>query len=226
MKILIVEDEEKIAHFVQAGLKSEGYSVDWANNGEDGFFMLSESEYDMMILDLKLPKIDGMTLCNMARKSGKKIPIVMLTARDSVEDRVNGLDAGADDYITKPFSFEELLARIRALSRRYNIGSGSSKGLTIGPLEIATETHRVSRNGKEVKLSSTEFRLLKFLAENTHRVVSKSLILEKVWGFDFSPESNIVEVYINYLRDKIDKGNAEPLIHTVHGVGYRLCVSD
>ncbi len=224
MKILIVEDEDKIAQFIQSGLKSEGYAVDRAVDGEEGFFMLTETDYDLLVLDLRLPKMDGMTLCRMARKAGKRMPIIMLTARDSVDDRVAGLDAGADDYLTKPFSFEELVARVRALGRRYT--PASQQALKVGDLEISFETHRVTRGTKDIKLSSTEFRLLRFLAENTHRVVSRPLILEKVWGFDFSPESNIVEVYINYLRDKIDKGFEAPLIRTIHGVGYRLCESD
>jgi DNA-binding response OmpR family regulator len=224
MKILIVEDEDKIAQFIQSGLKSEGYAVDRAADGEEGFFMLSESNYDLVVLDLRLPKMDGMTLCRMARKAGKQMPIIMLTARDSVEDRVSGLDAGADDYLTKPFSFEELVARVRALGRRYS--SASQTDLVVGDLQVSIETHRVRRAGKEINLSSTEFRLLRFLMENSHRIASRALILEKVWGFDFSPESNIVEVYINYLRDKIDKGFEHPLIRTIHGVGYRLCVSD
>jgi DNA-binding response OmpR family regulator len=224
MKILIVEDEDKIAQFIQSGLKSEGYAVDRAADGEEGFFMLTETDYDLVVLDLRLPKMDGMQLCRMARKAGKRMPIIMLTARDSVEDRVAGLDAGADDYLTKPFSFEELVARVRALGRRYT--PVSQHALKVGDLEISFETHRVIRGNKDIKLSSTEFRLLRFLAENTHRVVSRALILEKVWGFDFSPESNIVEVYINYLRDKIDKGCDIPLIRTIHGVGYRLCESD
>ncbi|NDC82969.1 DNA-binding response regulator [bacterium] len=224
MKILVIEDEDKIAQFIQNGLKAEGYSVDRAADGADGFFMITESDYDLVVLDWRLPKMDGLTVCKMARNTGKKMPIIMLTSRDSVDDRVAGLDAGADDYLTKPFSFEELLARVRALGRRYTPSPHTV--VDIGDLVIMPDTHRVTRAGKDIKLSATEFRLLRFLAENTHRVVSKSIILEKVWGFDFSPESNIVEVYINYLRDKIDKGHSSPLIQTVHGVGYRLCVVD
>ncbi len=225
MKILIAEDEDKIADFIQSGLKSEGYAVDRASDGELGLFMASESQYDLVILDWRLPKIDGLTLCKLLRKNGQTAPIMMLTARDSVDDRVAGLDAGADDYLTKPFSFEELMARIRALSRRFTPAAATSIWV-IGDLTVSTDTHRVERAGKPIKCSATEFRLLRFLIENTHRVVSRTLILEKVWGFDFSPESNIVEVYINYLRDKIDKGFPAPLIQTIHGVGYRLCVPD
>ena len=158
------------------------------------------------------------------RAEGKTLPIIMLTAKDSVEDRVKGLDAGADDYLTKPFSFAELLARVRALTRRHK-AAGQEK-LTVGDLTFDPETFEVVRGGKNISLSATEFRLLKYLMENSSHVVTKTLILENVWGYDFSPESNVVDVYIKYLRDKIDKGFKTSFIKTVRGIGYRLCASD
>jgi DNA-binding response OmpR family regulator len=223
MKILIIEDEKKIVQFLKQGLKSEGFAVETSFDGEDGLFKATEDQYDLIILDLKLPKMDGLTVCKNIRQSGKTMPILMLTAKDEVEDRILGLDSGADDYMTKPFSFSELLARIRALRRRHQIGS-TSRLLTIADLVINLDTYEVKRQDKELKLSTTEFKLLQFLMENTHRVLSKTVILEYVWEMDFSPESNIVEVYINYLREKIDKGFPQPLIKTIRGIGYRLCV--
>lgn len=222
MKILVVEDDKKIVRFLKDGLKGEGYTVDTAEDGEEGLFLAKENRYDLMILDLMLPEIDGIELCRKIRASGKRdIPIIMLTAKDLVADKVRGLEAGADDYLTKPFSFAELLARIKALLRRRHPSSGSA--LKLGDLTLDLDSHEAKRAGKAIKLSATEFRLLKYLMENRNRVLSKSLILENVWGYDFSPESNIVDVYIKYLRDKIDKGQKKSLIETVHGVGYKLC---
>ncbi len=223
MKILLVEDEKKVATFVRSGLKSEGFTVDLAADGEEGLYLARETAYDLIVLDILLPKVDGLTLCKKLRAEGKTLPIIMLTAKDSVEDRVRGLDAGADDYLTKPFSFAELLARGRALTRRHK-GGGSEK-LKAGDVVLDPETFEVSRGGKKIALSATEFRLLKYLMENSSRVVTKALILENVWGYDFSPESNVVDVYIKYLRDKLDKGFKTSFIQTVRGIGYRLCVS-
>ncbi|MDD5594577.1 MAG: response regulator transcription factor [Candidatus Margulisbacteria bacterium] len=224
MKILLIEDEKKVANFIRSGLKSEGFAVDAASDGEEGLFLAQEGSFDLIILDILLPKVDGITVCKKLRAAGKSVPIIMLTAKDSVEDRVRGLDAGADDYLTKPFSFAELLARVRALTRRHK-GAGQAK-LKIGNLTLDPETFEVERGGKKITLSATEFRLLKFLMENSGRVVTKAMILENVWGYDFSPESNIVDVYIKYLRDKIDKGFKSSFIQTVRGIGYRLCASD
>ncbi len=221
MKILIIEDEKKIVSFVKNGLKSEGFTVDSANDAEEGLFLAGESHYDLIVLDIMLPGMDGISLCRKLRSMGKTMPIIMLTAKDAVEDRVKGLDAGADDYLTKPFSFVELLARIRALTRRHL--TTKSKVLKIGDLAVDAEAHTVTRGKKAIELSPTEFRLLSYLMENQNRALSKSLILENIWGYDFSPESNIVDVYIKYLRDKIDKGARKSLIQTVYGVGYKIC---
>lgn len=220
----MIEDEKKVVSFVKAGLKSEGFTVETAVDGEEGLFKAEQDQYDIIILDVLLPKIDGITLCKKLRAENKLTPIIMLTAKDSVEDRVRGLNAGADDYLTKPFSFAELLARIKALTRRHKAGLGEE--LKLADLTLKPETFEVKRAGQPIALSATEFKLLKYLLENTNRVVSKALILENVWGYDFSPESNVVDVYIKYLRDKIDKGFKKPLIQTIRGLGYRLCVSD
>ncbi|HVN67868.1 MAG TPA: response regulator transcription factor [Candidatus Sulfotelmatobacter sp.] len=221
MKILIVEDDRKIVNFLRAGLQSEGYAVTAAADGADGLERAVAEKYDMIILDLLLPKLDGLSLCRELRRRKVATPIIMLTAKETTDDRVSGLQAGADDYLTKPFSFAELLARIKAIARR---SQGSSAGrLAAGDLTLDPDTLEAQRAGKPLKLSATEFKLLKYLLENQNRVISKPLILENVWGYDFDPESNIVEVYIKYLRDKIDKGHKKSLIQTVHGIGYKLC---
>ena len=221
MKILIIEDEKKIVSFIKSGLQSEGHTADAAYDGEDGLYRAEEADYDLIILDIMLPIIDGIALCKKLRLAGRTMPIIMLTAKDTVEDRVKGLDAGADDYLTKPFSFAELLARVKALSRRHS--GKKSEMLKAGDLTLEPETYIVRRGKKEINTSPTEFKLLKYLMENQKRVLSKTLILENIWGYDFSPESNIVDVYIKYLRDKIDKGFKKSLIQTVHGIGYRIC---
>ena len=223
MKILLVEDEKKIVSFLKKGLKSEGFTIGVANDGEEGLFMAEEGNFDLIILDLRLPKMDGITICQKLRAKGMTTPIVMLTAKDAVEDRVRGLDAGADDYLTKPFSFAELLARIRALKRRQSGIVGNL--IKLEDLELNQHTCQVFRAGQEIQLSNTEYRLLNYLVEHKNKTVSKTAILERVWGLDFSPESNIVEVYIKYLREKIDKNFDPPLIQTIHGVGYRLCAT-
>jgi two-component system, OmpR family, copper resistance phosphate regulon response regulator CusR len=215
MNILVVEDEKKIASFIRKGLKSEGYNVEIAYDGEVGFSLSQQDKYDLLILDIMLPKLDGLTLCRKLRTLGNSVPIIMLTAKDSVEDRVGGLYAGADDYLTKPFSFAELVARIRALSRRH--GAVDTKKMKLADLEVNPESYEISRAGKEIKLSATEFKLLTYLMQNENKVLSKIQILEHVWGYDFDPESNIVEVYIKYLRDKIDKGFKKSLVQTLHG---------
>jgi DNA-binding response OmpR family regulator len=221
MKILIIEDEKKVVSFIKNGLKSEGFTVETAFDGEEGLFKAKEENYDLIILDLMLPKLDGVTLCKELRKAGKNLPIIMLTARDAVEDRIAGLNAGADDYLTKPFSFAELLARIHALSRRTTTLRQAL--LQCADLTLDAEAHLVRRGNKTIELSPTEFKLLQCLMENTGRPLSKTLLLEKVWGYDFSPESNIVDVYIKYLRDKIDRGSKQKLLQTVRGIGYKLC---
>lgn len=224
MTLLLIEDEKKIARFVMTGLTAEGYAVTHVTSIEDGLAHATRTSYQVIVLDLTLGDGDGIELCRHLRQQGRDTPILMLTARDAVSDRVKGLDAGADDYLTKPFSFEELLARLRALIRR--TAPPSVDCLVVGDLKVDPVAHLVSRGTHNIALSATEWRLLLFLVEHTHQVVPKSLILKQVWGYDFSPDTNIVEVYIKYLREKIDKGHDHALIHTVHGIGYRLCVAD
>jgi DNA-binding response OmpR family regulator len=221
MKVLIIEDEKKISAFIENGLRSERYAVDTAANGKDGLYLAFTNKYDLLILDIMLPEVNGITICKELRNKKLELPIIMLSALDSVDDRVKGLNAGADDYLVKPFSFDELLARIKALTRRSN--KDSSETIILGELIIDPEDYSVERKGKKLKLTATEFKLLEYLMKNKGRIVSKTLLLANVWGYNFSPESNIVDVYIKYLRDKIDKGYSKKMIITVRGLGYKIC---
>jgi len=220
MKILIVEDEERVAHFIQKGLKEEGHAVDVSYDGEDGEFLAEINDYDLIILDLMLPKKNGITVCRELRASGVATPILMLTARDSVEDKVRGLDAGADDYLAKPFAFEELLARVRALLRRQS--DNKSPILSMADLKLDPISRRVSRNEIPIRLTTKEYALLEYLLRNPNKVLSRTLIGEHVWDMNFDPESNVIDVYISHLRAKIDKGHDTPLLHTLRGQGYLL----
>jgi len=222
-KILIIEDEIQIINFLKNGLKSAGYFVEYATNGNEGLNLASKNFYDLIILDIILPDLNGLEVCRKIKDAKIKSLIIMLTAKDTTEDKIKGLEIGADDYLVKPFSFLELLARIKALQRRVNNTPSPDEKLIIADLELDPNSFSVKRNGKTLKLSATEFKFLKFLMENTDKVASKAMILEKIWGYNFLPETNIVEVYINSLREKIDKNQATPLIHTIHGIGYRLC---
>lgn len=222
MKILVIEDQKKVASFIKKGLTAEGFVVNISTDGEDGFYQILNNKYDLVILDLMLPKMDGLEVCKKIREKKLTLPIIILTARDTVEDRVSGLDTGADDYLTKPFSFSELLARIKALIRRSQKELPTDI-LTAGDLQMNLATYEVKRDNKEIQLSSTEFKLLKYLLENKNKVLSKIKILENVWEYDFDPESNIVDVYIKYLRDKIDKGFKKQLIVTIRGIGFKIC---
>jgi len=221
MRILVVEDEAKIARFVKKGLSEEGYAVDVARTGEDAISYAASAPYDVVILDLMLPRIDGITVCRRLRESDLSVSILILTARDSVEDRVAGLDAGADDYLVKPFAFAELLARIRALLRR---PKGTSHNLLrVGDLELDVARHRVIRAGSTIELTPREYSLLEYMMRNRCQVLSRTQILEHVWNYDFYAGSNIVDVYIRYLRKKIDEEHEDKLIKTVRGVGYTIC---
>lgn len=220
MKILVVEDEERVAHFIQKGLKEEGHAVDVSYDGEDGEFMAEVNEYDLIILDLMLPKKNGITVCRELRESGVNTPVLMLTARDSVEDKVRGLDAGADDYLPKPFAFEELLARVRALLRRQS--ESKTPILKIADLELDPISRRVTRAGKPIRLTTKEYALLEYMMRNPGKVLSRTLIGEHVWDMNFDPESNVIDVYVSHLRAKVDKGFDPPLIHTLRGQGYIL----
>jgi heavy metal response regulator len=220
LRILLVEDERKAATFIERGLKEEYYTVDVVSDGEEGVYMAEVNSYDLIILDLILPKKSGMEVCTELRKKKIDTPILMLTARDRTEDKVLGLDAGADDYLTKPFAFEELLARVRALIRRKN--SGNSSILKIEDLELNQITHCVRRAGREIPLTMKEYGLLEYLMLNAGHTVTRTMIFEHVWNESFDTFTNVTDVYINYLRNKIDKGFEKKLIHTLRGVGYSL----
>ncbi|MDD5495591.1 MAG: response regulator transcription factor [Candidatus Omnitrophica bacterium] len=220
MRILIIEDERKIADFIKRGLKEEGYAVDLAHDGEQGHFLAKTNNYDLILLDLMLPKIDGLSLCGQLKKEGVSSPIIMLTAKDTVKDKVVGLDTGADDYLTKPFAFEELLARIRVILRKKE--SGTVTKLQVGDLELDLLTHKVARSGKEISLTAKEYSLLEYLMRNAGTVVSRTMISEHVWDIDFDTFTNVIDVYINYLRKKVDSGFSKKLIHTIRGRGYIL----
>lgn len=220
MRILVIEDEKKVADFIKRGLKEEGYAVDVAFDGEEGHFQAASNEYDAIILDLMLPKMDGISLCRKMRADKINIPVLMLTAKDSVKDKVTGLDSGANDYLTKPFSFEELLARIRVLLRK-NETSASTK-LQAGDLVLDLLTHRVMRAGKEIILTNKEYALLEYLMRNAGSIITRTMISEHVWDINFDTFTNVIDVYVNYLRNKIDKGNKNKLIHTIRGRGYTI----
>jgi len=222
MRLIIIEDNEKLGKSLKRGLEQEGYAVDLALDGEEGWRMLlaGREEYSIAILDLTLPKIDGITLCRSIRKEGVGIPVIMLTARDSVEDRILGLDSGADDYLVKPFSLDELLARLRACLRRPR--ETLPGALKLGDLVLDPAAARVSRAGTEIKLTLKEFRLLEYFMRHPGQVLTKEQIINCLWDFDFDAGSNVVEAHMKNLRKKVDSGYAETLFETVRGVGYRL----
>ena len=215
--ILLVEDEEKLARMVELELKYEGYSVEKAFDGRKGLELALSGAFDLVLLDIMLPQLSGMEVLRRLRRESQ-VPVIMLTARDSVVDKVSGLDSGADDYITKPFAIEELLARIRAALRTKS--GRDSQMLAVGPLAMEVESRRVTVRGQEVELTKKEFDLLRHLLENKGRVLTREALLARVWGFDFVGETNSVDVYIRFLRSKIDEAFGIKLIHTVRGVGY------
>lgn len=218
MRVLIIEDEPKIVEFIKEGLEQEGQEVYSASDGKAGLAAALTAEYDAIILDVMLPLMDGFTVCRELRDRDISTPIIMLTARDGISDRVEGLDIGADDYLTKPFAFEELLARLRAVTRRNQPGEANI--IKIADLEINLDRHVVSRGGREIELTPKEFNLLEYLVLNKNLALSRTRILESVWGFDFAAETNVVDVYIRYLRQKLDEGFEPKIIKTVRGVGY------
>lgn len=219
--MLLVEDEKKLASFISRGLKEEGYAVDIASDGEMGWEYAESNEYDLIILDIILPRLNGLDLCQRIRERGAQTPILMLTARDSVEDKIQGLDRGADDYLTKPFSFDELLARLRALLRRPRDFQEKTK-MKSGDLEMDLLRRAVTIGKQDVSLSVKEFSLLEFLMRHKGEVVSRAQITEHVWDLHFDPMSNTIDVYINFLRKKIDGARAKSRIETVRGAGYRF----
>jgi len=220
MRVLVVEDDKKMASFIKRGLKEKGYAVDIACTGDEGFFMAENNPYDLIVLDIMLPGKDGIFICRELRKKNTNVPILMLTARDGVEDKISGLDSGADDYLTKPFDFGEFLARVRALIRRKD--NIKTTRLKVADLELDQLTHKVKRAGKEIELTSTEYALLEYLMLNANQVVTRTMISEHVWNYDFDTYSNVINVYVNYLRKKIDTGFEKKLIHSIRGTGYIL----
>ncbi len=220
MRLLVVEDDTRIARFVAKGLREQSYAVDVVGTGEEALYQVAINKYDLVILDIMIPAPDGFAVCRELRQMGQRMPILMLTARDAVEDRVSGLDHGADDYLTKPFEFRELLARLRALLRR--TGELRPPQLLVADLLIDTVGQNVSRGGRAIPMTAKEYALVEFLARNAGRVVGREEIAEHVWDEEFDPFSNLIEVYVNRVRRKIDADSLQPLLHTRRGSGYVL----
>lgn len=220
MRILLVEDDGSVARFIQKGLREESYAVDVAADGEKGLWLHKANDYDLLIVDLMLPKLDGFELVRRIRQHDTRTPILVLTARAAIQDRVQGLESGADDYLTKPFAFVELVARVRALLRRGKVDR--SEPLRCADLVLDPRTRTVIRAGKRIPLTRIEYAMLEFLLRHQGQVVTRTQIMEHVWDVHFDLGSNVVSVYVNYLRNKIDKGFDQPLIHTVRGFGYVL----
>jgi two-component system OmpR family response regulator len=225
MRILVVEDDVKIASFIVKGLEAAGYAVDHVLDGEKGLELALSEPYDTAIIDIMLPKRDGLSLVEALRKAKIRTPVIILSAKGSVDDRIKGLQTGGDDYLTKPFAFSELLARVQALIRRAS-GLAEPTRLAVGDLSLNLLTREVSRGGKKIDLQPIEFSLLEYLMRQAGRVVSKTMIMEHVWNYDFDPQTNVVEARICRLRDKIDRGFGRKLIHTLRGVGYVLKKQD
>jgi len=221
MRILLVEDDIKIASFVEKGLRATGYAVDHATDGEAGLHMALTEPYDAAVIDIMLPKLDGLSLIEQMRQKKIATPVIILSAKDSVDDRVKGLQTGSDDYMTKPFAFSELLARVQALIRRAG-GVSEPTQLVVGNLSMNLLTRDVIREGRRIELQPIEFSLLEYLMRNSGRVVSKTMIMEHVWDYNFDPQTNVVEARISRLRDKLDRDFSRKLIHTMRGVGYVL----
>ncbi len=220
MRILVVEDETFLADIIRKGLEEEGYAVDVAYNGEEGLFLAESEPSDLIILDIMLPLVDGLTILKTIRRAGIRTPVLLLTARDTVTDKIAGLDSGADDYLTKPFNFEEMLARIRALIRR---GSDTRTAvIEIDDLVIDTAARYVSRAGRQVELSAREYALLEYLAIHNNQVLSRTVLSEHLYDYNFDLDSNVIDVFISRLRNKIDRNHDKRLIHTVRGAGYML----
>ena len=220
--VLVVEDEQRLARLIKRVLEEEGHVVDTAFDGEEGLALGKAPGFDAIVLDLMLPRLDGFAVCRGLRAAGIQAPVLMLTARGAVEDRVAGLDAGADDYLAKPFAFEELLARIRALTRRPPVLAAGGGALRAGDLTMDLVRHEVRRGERLISLTVKEYALLEYFLRHPNRVLTRAQILDNVWGYDADPGSSVIEIYIHYLRNKIDKGEGQPLLHTVRGVGYSL----
>jgi two-component system copper resistance phosphate regulon response regulator CusR len=220
MRVLIAEDDKPVASFVQKGLEAEQYAVDIAQDGDEAQFMVGQFDYDLAVLDLTLPRLDGLDVLKHIRETKPALPVLILTGRNGVEDRVKGLDLGADDYLTKPFSFTELSARVRALLRR--AAQPAAVLLRVGDLELNRVERSVKRAGHPIELTPKEFGLLEYLMRNAGRCVTRAMIIEHVWNLSFDTMTNVVDVYINYVRKKVDNGYEHKLIHTIRGVGYQV----
>ena len=218
--MLVVEDEPKLAEALQRGLEEQGYAVDVAHDGPNAFDLASVESYDLIVLDVMLPGLDGFELCRQLRAAGRRAPVLMLTARDAVDDRVTGLDSGADDYLVKPFAFRELLARVRALLRRD--GQSRDPILRVGDVELDPVTHVVKRGGQAVDLTAKEYAILEYFLRNPNRVLTRTQIAEHVWDYDFAAMSNVIDVYIGYLRRKLADDREPRLLRTIRGTGYQL----
>jgi two-component system OmpR family response regulator len=221
MRILVIEDDKKAAAYVVKGLAESGHTADHASDGEDGFAMAMHGDYDVLVVDRMLPKLDGLTLVARLRADGLRTPILFLSALGEVDDRVKGLRAGGDDYLVKPYAFSELLARIEALARRNNPNDVETR-LKVGDLELDVLTRRVTRAGQDIPLQPREFRLLEYLMRNAGHVVTRTMLLEHVWDYHFDPQTNVIDVHISRLRAKIDRDFSTPLLHTVRGAGYSI----
>lgn len=220
MRILVIEDEIKVANFIKKGLEEEHYAVDIAYDGETGLYLSEVNDYDLIVLDLMIPKINGMEVLKRIRENKNPVPILIVTAKDTADDIVKGLDSGCDDYLTKPFEFKVFLARVRALLRRERVEAEPL--LKLADLTLSPVTHRVVRSGKEIELTSKEYALLEYFMRNPNKVLTRTMISEHVWDYHFDSMTNVIDVYVNYLRKKIDKDFEPKLIHTIRGVGYIL----
>jgi two-component system OmpR family response regulator len=221
MKILLIEDDKESAKYLIKGLKEQGHVVDHADNGKEGLFLATSEKYDAMIIDRMVPEVDGVTIIQTLRASGNETPAIILTALDKVEEKVKGLKAGADDYLAKPYSFTELLARLETITRR-KAGEKATTKFTVGDLEMDLLTRTVKRGGKVIELQAREFALLEYLMRNSGTVVTRTMLLEHVWDYNFDPQTNVIDVHISRLRQKIDKGFDKSLIQTLRGAGYKL----
>ncbi|UCG73622.1 MAG: response regulator transcription factor [Chromatiales bacterium] len=223
MRILVIEDDASVAEFLCGGLREAGHTVDHADNGKDGLFLATTETYDAMVIDRMLPAVDGLSVVRTLRASDNDTPVIILSALGQVDDRVKGLQAGGDDYLTKPFAFSELEARLEALVRRQRGGTGAPETtLTVGPLEMDLLKREVRRDGELIELQPRDFQLLEYLMRHAGQVVTRTMLLEKVWDYHFDPQTNVIDVHISRLRSKIDKGQPQALIQTVRGAGYKI----
>lgn len=222
MKILLVEDEPTVARFIEDGLVEHGHTVEHANNGSQGLSLATSQNYDVVILDRMLPEMDGIDVLETYRSQGLTTPTLILSAKNKVDDKVKGLRAGADDYLTKPFAFEELLARVEILASRSTSNTPSQTHITLGELHLDLINRQVTRNNTVIELQSKEFKLLEYLMLNAGKIVTRTMLLEKVWDYNFDPQTNVIDVHISRLRNKIDKGFDQPMIETIRGAGYMI----